>query len=245
MQLNMNESRANAEKAILSLLSSLPTDAASIWRTADELTALLKRGGVSASLESDLLSSALRYANIGFKNRFDAPRREMINGKKCTNYRFIKSFDNSSPAQQRKKRPLPTLPTNYFQDDEKYQPHLNAILKYYSDKNSSVGRSSTSTATAAAASTDETAASVPTITLGALNGSREIAEIEQRHQMFRQLHASCGDLHLSTEPVRKGFGIREIWHCDNCGQDFAHDTDAFVSCRIPLTIKTGISSGSA
>lgn len=50
--------------------------------------------------------------------------------------------------------------------------------------------------------------------------------------MFRQLHASCGDLHLSTEPVRKGFGIREIWHCDNCGQDFVHDTFYYQKSKV-------------
>ena len=179
MQLNMNESRTHAKKAILSLLSSLPTNVASSWRTADELAILLKRGGASASLESELISSALRHAHNGFKAQFDAPRREKIEGsdKQCANYRFVKSIDNSSPAKQREgKGSLPTVACNYFQDDEKYRPHLNAILKYDSDKNSSGGRSSTSTATAAAASTDETAASVPTITLGIAAINRSLVD---------------------------------------------------------------------
>lgn len=231
---NMDSSDKNAREGILSLLFDLPEPVKNTYLTTNEIVRLLKRGGVSPSLESSLVSSALRRAGPKYRSRFEYRRPEKVPGLEGQNstYRLQKKEDNASPRSQRTgKRSLPSVIEHYFQNDEKYRPHLNAILKYYSDKNSSGGRSSTPTA-AAAASTDEAAASVPTITLGALNGSREIAEIEQRHQMFCQLHASCGDLRLLTEPVRKGFGIRETWHCDNCGADFVHDTFFYQKSKV-------------
>ena len=228
----MESSRSDAKEAILSLLLSSPNDIRCTYYTIDELVRLLKRGGASPSLEVALVRSSLQHVPTRHEVKIQRRRPEKTPGLDVAKpfYRFSRIADDASPRSQRSgKRSLPTTTENYFQSDE-CQSHLDAMLKHYSEKNSSGGRSSSSTT--ASASTDETAASVPTITLNALNGSREIAEIEQRHQMFRQLHASCGNLHLSTEPVRKGFGIREVWHCDNCGQDFVHDAFYYQKSKV-------------
>ena len=99
----MSNSDRNARTGILALLADLPDDVAAHWRTADELAELLRRGGASTSLKSDLVQKALQHAPPTFKEQYDEPRREVISNKQRTDYRFIRSTDNSSPTY-----PLPT-----------------------------------------------------------------------------------------------------------------------------------------
>lgn len=215
---NMESSRSDAKEAILSLLLSFPNDIRCTYYTIDELVRLLKRGGASPSLEASLVRSSLQHVPTRYEVKIQRRRPEKIPGLDVAKpfYRFSKKADNASPRSQRTgKRSLPTVTENYFQDDEKYRPHLNAILKYYSDNNSSGGRSKSLTA----ASADR-----PNITGVQLNGKRIVVEVKQLYDLVQNLHRSCGNLYLSAEPVRRGFGVTFEWRCDRCNQPFSFCT---------------------
>ena len=139
----MESSRSDAKEAILSLLLSFPNDIRCTYYTVDELVRLLKRGGVSPSLEASLVRSSLQHVPTRHEVKIQRRRPEKIPGLDVAKpfYRFSKKADNASPRSQRAgKRSLPTVTENYFQNDE-HQSQLDSILKYYSDKNSSGGRS--------------------------------------------------------------------------------------------------------
>ena len=176
------------------------------------------RGGVSPSLEISLVRSSLQHIPTRHEVNVQRRRPEKISGLDVAKpfYRFSRIADNASPRSQRNgKRSLPTMPENCFQDDEKHGPHLNATLKCHSDKNSSGGRSSTPTANA----TDR-----PNITGVQLNGKRIVVEMKQLCDFVQSLHRSCGNLCLSAEPVRRGFGVAFEWRCDRCNQPFSFCT---------------------
>ena len=128
----MDSSDKNAREGILSLLFDLPEPVKNTYLTTNEIVRLLNRGGVSPSLESSLVSSALRRAGPKYRSRFEYRRPEKVPGLEGQNstYRLQKKEDNASPRSQRTgKRSLPSVIEHYFQNDEKYRPHLEAILK--------------------------------------------------------------------------------------------------------------------
>ena len=154
-------------------------------------------------LEISLVRSSLQHVPTRHEVNIQRRRPEKISGLDVAKpfYRFSRTADNASPRSQRNgKRSLPTMPENYFQDDEKHGPHLNAMLKYYSDKNSSGGRSSTPTANA----TDR-----PNITGVQLNGKRIVVEMKQLHDFVQNLHRSCGNLCVSRPSQ---FGVDSASH---------------------------------
>lgn len=214
----MTKSDRNARTGILSLLADLPDDVAAYWRTADELAELLRRGGASTSLKSDLVQKALQYAPPTFKEKYDEPRREVISTKQRTDYRFIRSNDASSPASQRAGgASLPTVEENYFHDRPSHlshRDHLMAISVYYGD-------------TARTADADPPSSSSSDV-VHIADGLR-VVEIRREREMFRALHAHhCGifgaELIIYRDDPNHGFGMIDYLRCSGCRQEWVYRT---------------------
>jgi hypothetical protein len=70
MQVDMKTLDANARKGTLSLCFGLPDAVKIVYFTDDDFVRLLKRGGVSLSLEPSLVRRAFQYAPSELKLKF-------------------------------------------------------------------------------------------------------------------------------------------------------------------------------
>jgi len=203
---------SSARKGILFLLLNAPKPAVPYYYTANELTDLLKRGGVTVSLESSLVVRAFHHASPTATDavQFVARSREAIPGLcgRHQTYRLCPATDNATPLSQRSNgKSLPKIEEGYYQNISPFRPHLLAIAKYYADKHRADNNQS-SGASSAVNSSGSDADTGGEITGEQLNGSRRIVEIDLEWDMFRRLHEPfCkkgSKLELATEPSREG-----------------------------------------
>jgi len=213
---------SSARKGILFLLLNAPKPAVPYYYTANELTDLLKRGGVTVSLESSLVVRAFHHASPTDAVQFVARSREAIPGLcgRHQTYRLCPATDNATPLSQRSNgKSLPKIEEGYYQNISPFRPHLLAIAKYYADKHRADNNQS-SGASSAVNSSGSDADTGGEITGEQLNGSRRIVEIDLEWDMFRRLHEPfCkkgSKLELATEPSGEGWGTKEMHYCSGC-----------------------------
>ena len=192
MQVDTNRSDADAREGILSLLSDLPDAVKSMFFTDDECVGLLKRGGVSSSLESSLIRRAFQHAPSEFKLQFQCRPQEKIPGLegRHRSYRLCSAADHASPYSQRKsgrrgKFVLATIEQGFFQN-KKHRSHLLAISTYY-------GESSRATDdTTESSSSSSSSSSSPSDDVHVPDGLR-VVEIRREREMFQTLFSHhCG-----------------------------------------------------